>query len=131
MHTPIKIFICYKKMLSGERPNEKAGILHFILAQNATHYCPWIDASGLLAGLAWEAEIYRQILSSDVLLVLIGPGTSESPWVRREIALATALGIALVPLGFDLDRSGMDKELRALDIAHLQGKNSKHKTDFH
>lgn len=122
MATPIKIFICYKKMLAGERPNEKAGILHFILSQDKAGFDPWIDDSGLPAGLAWEAEIYRRILISDVLLVLIGPGTSESQWVRREIALATALGIAIVPLGFDVSRSDMDKELKALDIAHLQGK---------
>ena len=122
MATPIKIFICYKKMLAGERPNEKAGILHFILSQDKAGFDPWIDDSGLPAGLAWEAEIYRRILISDVLLVLIGPGTSESQWVRREIALATALGIAIVPLGFDLSRTDLDKELKALDIAHLQGK---------
>jgi hypothetical protein len=122
MTIPVSIFICYKKMLSGERPNEKAGILHFTLAQDRGRFDPWIDDSGLPAGLAWETEIYRRIMISDVLLVLIGPGTSESHWVRREIALASALGISIVPLGFDLSRTDMDKELRALDIGHLQGK---------
>ena len=121
MATPIKVFICYKKMLSGERPNEKAGILHYILRQDPG-FDPWIDDSGLPAGLAWETEIYRRLLVSDVLLVLIGPGTSKSPWVPREIALATALGIAIVPFGFDLNRIEMDDEQKALDIAHLQGK---------
>lgn len=122
MPTPIKVFVCYKKLLSGERPNEKAGILHFILNQDQGVFDPWIDDSGLSAGLAWETEIYRRILVSDVMLVLIGPGTSESQWVRREIALATALGIAIVPLGFDLTRNEMNQELKALDIDHLQGK---------
>lgn len=122
MPTPIKVFICYKKMLFKERPNEKAGILHFILSQDQGRFDPWIDDSGLAAGLAWETEIYRRILASDVLLVLTGPGTSKSQWVQREIALATALGIAIVPIGFDLTRDEMDKELKELDIAHLQGK---------
>ena len=49
--------------------------------------------------MAWEAEIYRQILDSDVLLLLVAPGTADSQWVRREIALAKALGISIVPIG--------------------------------
>jgi len=123
MGMPIKLFICYKKALSGERPNEKAGILHYILSQDQEkRFDPWIDDSGLPMGLTWEKEIYHQILISDVLLVLIGPGTSESQWVRREIALASALGIAIVPLGFDLNQTELEKELNALEIAHLQAK---------
>ncbi|PWT83628.1 MAG: hypothetical protein C5B57_06500 [Blastocatellia bacterium] len=119
---PISVFICYKKKLAGERPNEKADILRFILSQDKTSFDPWIDDTGLSAGLEWETAIYRRILVSDVLLVLVGPGTSESEWVKREIALATALGITIVPLGFDLTRDGMDKELKDLDIAHIQYK---------
>lgn len=123
MSLPIQVFICYKKILAADRPNEKAGILNFILSENKERFSSWID-DGLSAGMAWETGIYRQLLASDVLLVLIGPGTSESQWVRREIALATALGIAIVPLGFDVNRAEMDAELKALDIDHLQGKIS-------
>lgn len=122
MTNPINVFICYKKLLAGDRPNEKAGILQFILNEDDGLFKPWIDDSGLPAGIVWETEIYRKLLVSDVLLVLIGPGTSESQWVKREIALATALGIEIVPLGFDLTRAEMDKELTALDIHHLQGR---------
>src|SRR5262245_6294427 len=119
---PISVFICYKKQLAGERPNEKADILRFILGQENTTFDPWIDDNELSAGLEWETAIYRRILVSDVLLVLVGPGTSKSEWVKREIALATALGITIVPLGFDLTRDGMDSELKDLDIAHIQYK---------
>src|SRR6185436_5866094 len=121
MSTPTQVFICYKKLLAGDRPNEKAGILNFILSEDKERFSSWIDDSGLAAGMAWETEIYRRLLVSDVLLVLIGPGTSKSPWVQRELALATALGIEIVPLGFDLTRAEMDAELKALDIDHLQG----------
>ena len=72
--------------------------------------------------MAWETEIYKQLLLSDVLLVLIGKGTAESQWVRREIALATALGIAIVPLGFDMTVDEMIRETKDLDIDRLQGK---------
>ncbi len=123
MTTPITVFVCYKKKLSKGQENEKAGILHAILKEDG-RFEPWMDDSGLDAGIAWETEIYRRILVSDVLLVLVGPGTSQSDWVRREIALATALGVAIVPLGFDLSPGQMNKELKALDIAHLQYKIS-------
>lgn len=129
MSSPIKIFICYKKVLSREREgkiieqeNSKASILNFILGQEKGRYDPWIDESELPAGVAWETEIYRRILVSDVLLVLIGHGTSQSQWVRREIALAIALGISILPLGFDLSWNEMEDEMKALELTHLQGK---------
>ena len=131
MTAPIKVFICYKKMLSRERDgktieqeNARAGILHYILLQDKGRFAPWIDDSELRAGMAWETEIYRRILVSDVLLLLIGPGTSKSAWVRREIALATALGIAIVPVAYDLNKSELDEELRSLDVSHLQAKTT-------
>jgi hypothetical protein len=117
-----RVFICYKKMLAGDRPNEKAGILYFILSEDRSNFDPWIDDSGLPAGIVWETEIYRRLLTSDVLLLLIGPGTAESQWVRREIALATALGISILPLGFDLSRSEFEHQLKELDIGHIQAR---------
>lgn len=126
---PLNIFICYKKVLTRERDGKtieqrdsKAPILHFLLGQANGQYVPWIDEAELGAGMVWEAEIYRKILISDVLLVLIGSGTSQSQWVQREIALANALGISVVPLGCDLTWEEMEKELKALGIEHFQGK---------
>ena len=125
----IKVFICYKKILSRERDgkiveqkNTEASILHYILGMDEGLFDPWLDESELAAGVAWETEIYKRILESDVLLVLIGQGTSKSPWVQREIALATALGISILPLGFDLTWDELDSEMKALNIDHLQGK---------
>ena len=72
--------------------------------------------------MAWEAEIYSRILDSDVLLVLVGSGTSKSQWVQREIALANALGITVFPLGVDITQDEMVSELKGLDIDQLQGR---------
>jgi O-acetyl-ADP-ribose deacetylase (regulator of RNase III) len=121
MATPIRVFICHKKMLA-EMEDRRAEILHYILKQRSEQFTPWVDTSKLEAGVRWETEIYTNILDSDVLLVLIGPGTSKSPWVQREIALATAFGIEIVPLGSDLSASELTDELKALDIAGIQGK---------
>jgi O-acetyl-ADP-ribose deacetylase (regulator of RNase III) len=129
MAVPINIFICYKKFLSYvrgektiEQENVKAEILEEILEQLPDRYLPWMDKAKLVAGMEWETEIYRRLLLSDVLLLLIGPGTSKSEWVKREIALANALGISVVPIGNDIDWQNMERELKALDVYHLQGK---------
>src|SRR5262245_6411683 len=129
MNQPISLFICYKKQLEYERDgkkylsdNEKAGILNLVLSEAGNRFEPWMDEAEIAGGMEWEKAIYNRILVSDVMLVLIGPGTHLSPWVRREIALAEAVGVSVVPLGFDLDRDQMDEELRQLDIAKLQGK---------
>src|SRR5258705_3770894 len=100
----IRVFVCYKKELErqdGERlifrDNTEAPIFQMLLAQDPRGiYEAWVDDAGLGAGMEWETEIYRQLLSSDVLVALIGPGTHKSEGVEREIALATALGISLV-----------------------------------
>jgi hypothetical protein len=124
----IRVFVCYKKKLSGQlggqpvvQKNTEAEIFQYLLNQDKRGiYDAWIDDEGLEAGMRWETEIYRQLLASDVLVVLVGPGTSESEWVRREIALANALGISVVPVGFDLAEEQMVDETRALSISDLQ-----------
>jgi hypothetical protein len=118
----IRVFICYKKILTGGVRNREADTLSYILNSDQELFESWVDDDRLSAGMAWETEIYRQLLVSDVLLVLIGKGTAESQWVRREIALATALGIAIVPLGFDMTVDDLVKETKDLEIDRLQGK---------
>jgi O-acetyl-ADP-ribose deacetylase (regulator of RNase III) len=124
----IRVFICYKKMLSRregdlvyEQKNVEADIFQNILSTDARGiYEAWVDNVMITAGMKWETEIYRQLLASDVLVVLVGPGTSKSEWVRREIALANALGISVVPVGFDLSDEQMVEETRGLSISDLQ-----------
>ena len=125
---PTNIFVCYKKVLITEREggiierkDSKATMLHALLTQDE-QFSPWIDDAALGAGMAWETEIYSRILLSDVLLVLIERGTSQSQWVQREIALANALGISLFPLASDMDPDEMVAELKALSLDHLQGR---------
>lgn len=127
--TPLKIFICYKKVLTQEKNGKtieyrdsKAEILHFLLSQANGEFEPWMDVAELAAGMTWEAEIYKRILDSDVVIVLAGLGTSQSEWVKREIALANALGITVVPIGFDLTQDELATELKGLGIERFQGR---------
>ena len=92
-----------------------------MLAQRSD-YLPWVDQAELSAGMEWERAIYSRLLATDVLLVLVGPGTSASEWVRREIALATALGVSIVPVGSDLSEPEMLAEMKALGIDDLSGR---------
>ena len=122
----IRVFVCYKKLLSRQQAgqqvyqkNTEAEIFQYLLAQHGA-YEAWVDNSGIAPGMKWETEIYRQLLESDVLVVLVGPGTSESEWVRREIALANALGISVVPVGFDLTETQMTEEAKEMAIDDLQ-----------
>jgi O-acetyl-ADP-ribose deacetylase (regulator of RNase III) len=127
MATP-NVFICYKRVLVKQREGRtieqrgrEAEILHDILRRDA-RYTPWMDDAEIGAGMAWETKIYHQILVSDVMVVLIGAGTSQSEWVKREIALANALSISVVPLGFDITWDEMQTELRALGLGSIQAK---------
>jgi len=127
MTTPLKVFVCYKKILARDDVKQKnvdATILFDLLNGATDEYKPWIDVAEIGAGVKWESEIYSQILASDVLLALIGPGTCASEWVQREIALATALGIAVVPIGCGLSVDELANELKALGRSDLQGKVS-------
>jgi O-acetyl-ADP-ribose deacetylase (regulator of RNase III) len=129
MTNPIKIFLCHKKKLEREEDghrvkerNATAEILHAILQSYTEKFNVWMDASHIATGMAWETEIYKTLLLSDVLLVAIGPGTSKSEWVRREIALATAVGISVLPLGYDLTQEEFGQELKDLHIDRIQGR---------
>jgi hypothetical protein len=122
MNDQIRVFICYKKTLSYEQDeqqiiekNREAGIFHYLLSQYR-QYDPWVDDVRIAAGMEWETEIYSQLLDSDVVVVLVGRGTSGSEWVRREIAFANALGISVVPVGFGLTDQQMVEETRELSI---------------
>jgi O-acetyl-ADP-ribose deacetylase (regulator of RNase III) len=120
-----------EKVENGEKiksKNFEAGILNQALKKDG-RFKPWKDTSNLPGGIKWETEIYRNLLDSDVLVSLIGPGTSESPWVLREIALAMALGIEVYPLGFDFPQhEDMTAEMKKMKIDHLQGRLSKNIT---
>ena len=122
----LRVFISYKKDLirraNGHETSSKnveAHILNELLGRSAA-YEPRLDRSRVTAGMSWETEIYEMLLSCDVLICLIGPGTSRSEWVRREISLATALGISIVPVGFDLTENEMSEETHALSLGSLQ-----------
>ena len=128
---PTKIFICYKKQLEwtqGDKTvvqqNTYAETIAEILNASDDNFVAWFDDAGLPGGIAWEQTIYSNLLDSDVVLVVIGRGTAQSEWVKREIALAKALEISVYPLGVGIPMDQAAAEQNVLGVGHLQGKVS-------
>ena len=93
---PIRIFICYKKLDSDGRENNSAFQLYQFLRE-VPNYKVWMD-EGLDAGILWEKTIYEELISSQVVILAVGNGTSKSEWVRRELSVAMSFGMALSEL---------------------------------
>ena len=128
MSNPIKIFICHKKLLvhekggaTFEQENIHAGVLCDILKKDE-RYQPWIDNQELPAGIPWERTMYQELLTSEVLLLAVGPGTAKSEWVRREVALAVAFGITVLPLGYGVTAKEFESELKGIEVDNILGR---------
>lgn len=62
---------------------------------------PFLDLDperGMLAGSSWEQQLYRQLRTCDLLLLLWSPRARASQWVFAEITHARALGKRVLPL---------------------------------
>ena len=115
-----RIFICYKKRGSDGRDNNSAYQLYQFLTE-IPEYDVWMD-EGLDAGLLWEKTIYENLLSSDVLILAVGDGTSQSEWVRRELSIAMAFGVQIVPVGLSIEESVLHEELQKLGLTGIHYK---------
>jgi TIR domain len=126
MTSKVPVFICYKKRLRHEDgstsvdPVDSKSPILFTLLKESNSLLPWIDLYSLDPGADWGAVIADQIRRSDVVLALVERGTSKSPWVNREIAMAEALGITIVPIGAGLTDEQMLEECKALGIDKYQ-----------
>ena len=63
---------------------------------------PWRDAEQLAtrSGEAWERELREQLLSADLVIVVLTPGSAKSSYVNAEITLARDARIPAVPAMF-------------------------------
>lgn len=91
-----KVFISYRNVPLSQRVGESiANHLH-----RESGYEVFIDTQKLrdLGGELWAEAIYENVRSSDVLIVLLEPGTSESNWVQREIDVARGALVSIIPI---------------------------------
>jgi O-acetyl-ADP-ribose deacetylase (regulator of RNase III) len=112
-----RLFVCYKKKGVDGRENNAAYQLYQFLNEVA-EYDVWMD-EGLDAGVLWEKTIYESLLSCEVVILALGDGTSQSEWVRREISIAMAFGIQVVPVGLNISEEDLHRELQNLGLTGI------------
>jgi len=119
--TPIKVFICYRQGDDGHNPH--ADNLYTVLLEaneRKAEFEPWRDRENVRAGAIWEKRIFQNLLDSDVMLLVLGPDTSKSDFIPREISLARAIDLQIVPIAYDCSRDAAVAELKRLGISDLQ-----------
>jgi hypothetical protein len=139
-----QLFISYKTGLDDGLTQTAHTIRRFL--ENSA-YDVWMDETDLQAGQNWNTQIYEALSKTDIVLLLLSEGASNSDWVRREIDVARGARVHILPVlvrgGFDtraaLDRFDLgkaqyidcrktsDTELAALVQAV---ENSKHLTRY-
>jgi O-acetyl-ADP-ribose deacetylase (regulator of RNase III) len=99
----IKVFISYKKL---EGPNPNVAItpqiaLDIASSLEAHDYAVFIDKRKIEPGRDWTKQIHENVVTSDVLIVLLEPKTAESDWVQREVDMARGAHVSILPLQID------------------------------
>lgn len=89
----LKVFISHK----NEGLSNFAGALLREAIQEAG-YEVFYDKYSLEGGMQWEQQIYDELRQSDVLILLVEESTVESDWVQREIDIARALYVSVLPV---------------------------------
>jgi hypothetical protein len=94
--TPRFVFISYAR----EDGVPFAEQLSEDLAKAGHH--PWRDTEqlGTRGGQAWETELTEQLLSAELVVVVLTPGAYASPYVRGEISKALDSKLTVVPAVF-------------------------------
>lgn len=91
----------------------------------------FFDKAYLQGGMTWQEEIITELLSSDVVIVILNKGTAESHWVQREIDMARAQNISILPVTLHEEITEIEDALERFDLhstqfVHLEllGKNA-------
>jgi hypothetical protein len=113
-----RIFICHKKKNADGQEDNSADRLYSFLSEGNPKYDVWMD-EGLKAGIPWEKTIYENLISTHVLILVLVPGTSQSEWVKRELSIAMAFGIQIVPVGLNMSEEQLSKELANLGLMSI------------
>jgi hypothetical protein len=114
-----RIFICHKKTDAEGRENNSASRLYDLFNERQEEYDVWMD-EGIHTGDIWEEQIYEHLLAAHVLMLAVGDGTSQSEWVRRELSMATAFGIKILPVNLNLSDEQLRKEIAGLGLTSRQ-----------
>lgn len=124
-----RIFISHKNDTDSNAIGADLG--EFLREQGNTVF---FDKDYLKPGMTWQQEIIDELLSSDVVVVILNEGTAESRWVQRDIDMARVLRISVLPINIvqnmELILDALDRfDLLATQIIKLDGHGIKKITE--
>lgn len=80
--SPISIFISYRRHVSS-------ALAMLIWSElRVDGFTPFLDIRGLELGDEWHAVLERQVKSSSIFIIIVGPETLESPYIQSELQWA-------------------------------------------
>ena len=82
-------------------------------------YTPFIDIRNISAGDEWHGLLKNKIQSSDIFIVLLGPETLSSSYVRKEIQWAHESKTKIIPISLD----GFELSSLESDFSYMLEKN--------
>lgn len=111
-----KVFISHKNTGSS---NEVGEILGGSLIEIHGKDNIFFDKFSLEGGMNWNSEIINNLLQSDVVIVIVDKETAESHWVQREIDMARAQFISILPVALD-KYADVEPAFKRFDIQETQ-----------
>lgn len=80
----------------------------------------FFDKESLEVGAKWKPEILKNLLNADVVIVILDKDTAQSHWVQREIDMARARNISILPLRITEQREDVKDALDRFDLHETQ-----------
>lgn len=90
---PRRIFISHKNTPESNDASDK--IYQFLKAQG---HEPFFDKQSLHFGVNWKNAIITDLTASDLVILIVDESTNQSSWVQREVDMASALNIQIIPV---------------------------------
>ncbi len=111
-----KVFISHKNNVDSNEAGEEIGEY---LIEELGHEI-FFDKFNLTGGMNWNQEIIDNLVKSDVIIVILDKETVTSDWVQREIDMARAQNISILPVTLHDEFEDIAGALERFDIEKMQ-----------
>ncbi|GAB5493108.1 MAG: hypothetical protein Phog2KO_33230 [Phototrophicaceae bacterium] len=83
-------------------------------------YDVFFDKDFLTGGMNWKKSIWTKLTQTDVVILVLDEETAQSDWVQREIDVARALKISVLPVVVGYSVEKVTNSLKRFDIEDIQ-----------
>jgi len=111
-----KVFISHKNNEDSNAAGAEIG--DYLI--NELKYDVFFDKFDLKGGMNWNNEIINDLLTSDAVIVILDKETVESNWVQREIDMARARNISILPVTLHDEFDDIAGSLNRFDLEKIQ-----------